>query len=351
MTAGKTGTILVLVLGGGGLLFAGEKARSRDGGSSSSSSSRSSSSAGERHHSSGTQSSGTRSSSSSEASRSSSSSSSDQSDAAQPLTDAQRRHPRAGTGHGHRYRGGYYGGYYGYGWPYSYYSPYRYGWYDNYWYSGYSPWYYSGYYGYSPYYRGRHYSYRMGQVRVQVEPEKTRVYVDGYYAGVADDFDGIFQRLNLPTGRHEIMLKLEGYRTHRIKIYVPLDQTVKIKLDMVKGLGEEVAEDWTAGRDLARDEEGYGDIREDDDADDVADVDEGVPARDRGTLRLQVTPPDASIYLNGEFRGTGRLETLSLPAGRYHLEIVRPGYRLLERDVEVEPGRTTPVVAALDHRS
>jgi len=39
MTAGKTGTILVLVLGSGGLLFAGEKARSRDGGSSSSSSS------------------------------------------------------------------------------------------------------------------------------------------------------------------------------------------------------------------------------------------------------------------------------------------------------------------------
>src|SRR5690348_18075962 len=54
---------------------------------------------------------------------------------------------------------------------------------------------YGGYYGYSPgYYRSR---YRDGgSVRIQVEPSKTRVYVDGYYAGIVDDFDGIFQRLS-----------------------------------------------------------------------------------------------------------------------------------------------------------
>jgi hypothetical protein len=194
----------------------------------------------------------------------------------------------------------------------------------------------------------------MGQVRVQVEPSKTRVYVDGYYAGVADDFDGLFQRLNLPTGRHEIMLKLEGYRTHKIKIYVPLDQTVKIKLDMTKGLGEDVA-DWVGPNAPPEDEERYGEPRSarDDDYVEEEDLDDdnGAPAGNRGTLRLEVTPSDASIYLNGQFRGTGRLETLSLPAGRYHLEIVRPGYRLLERDVEVEVGRTTRIVAALDHRS
>ena len=84
------------------------------------------------------------------------------------------------------------------------------------------------YYGYSPYLlqrrptatrprttRALRLRYRdSGSVRVIVEPEQARVYVDGYYAGIADDFDGIFQRLSIPPGRHEITVKLDGYRTH-----------------------------------------------------------------------------------------------------------------------------------------
>ena len=30
-----------------------------------------------------------------------------------------------------------------------------------------------------------------------VDPAEARVYVDGYYAGTVDDFDGLFQRLNV----------------------------------------------------------------------------------------------------------------------------------------------------------
>ena len=62
--------------------------------------------------------------------------------------------------------------------------------------------------------------------------------MDGYYAGIVDDFDGIFQRLNVPPGRHEITLKLEGYRTQHFKVYVPVDDTIKIHHDMVRGAGE-----------------------------------------------------------------------------------------------------------------
>ena len=46
-----------------------------------------------------------------------------------------------------------------------------------------------------PYYPPDPYRYRYhyddsAAVRVQVQPDQTRVYVDGYYAGIADDFDG-----------------------------------------------------------------------------------------------------------------------------------------------------------------
>jgi hypothetical protein len=41
--------------------------------------------------------------------------------------------------------------------------------------------------------------------------------VDGYYVGVVDSFDGVFQRLDLPTGEHEVVVHLPGYRSYRQK--------------------------------------------------------------------------------------------------------------------------------------
>ena len=69
----------------------------------------------------------------------------------------------------------------------------------------------------------------------------------------------------------------------------------------------------------------------------------------RGTLRLDVRPGDASIYVDGAFRGAARdLDSLQLSPGRHRIEMVRPGYRTLERDVEVRPGETSELRAELD---
>lgn len=43
-------------------------------------------------------------------------------------------------------------------------------------------------------------------LRLQVSPKETEVFVDGYYAGTVDDFDGMFQRLHLERGEHEVAL-------------------------------------------------------------------------------------------------------------------------------------------------
>src|SRR5207247_1446267 len=105
-----------------------------------------------------------------------------------------------------------------------------------------------------------------GDLRLLVDPAETRVYVDGYYAGIVDDFDGLFQRLHVSPGRHEIALKLEGYQTHRIKVYVGSGSTLKIHYDMQKGTGE-TAEDLAGDVDdrYARRNDRY---RRDDDASD-----------------------------------------------------------------------------------
>ena len=41
-------------------------------------------------------------------------------------------------------------------------------------------------------------------------PPDARVFVDGYYAGVVDDYDGVFQHLNLEAGPHHIEIEEEG---------------------------------------------------------------------------------------------------------------------------------------------
>ena len=142
--------------------------------------------------------------------------------------------------------GGYYGrpawyyrpsAFYGYGalgLGYFYYDPF-WGGYTGY---GYSP--YGGYYGAGPYYGGGGYYgggyygggygggyesgagsgyagsgyYGTGNLKLKVKPRDAEVYVDGYYAGLVDDFDGMFQKLELEAG------------PHRIEVRVPTDESV-----------------------------------------------------------------------------------------------------------------------------
>jgi hypothetical protein len=255
-------------------------------------------------------------------------------------TDAQLRHPRAGTGRGDRDREWRYGYH-----DYRPYNRYRYGYWDQdaYW----APYYYGYGYGYgygSSYPRySRGYYREAGALRLRVEPEQTKVFVDGYYAGVVDDFDGIFQRLYLAPGRHEVMLRLDGHRSHTFRIYVPIDQTLKLHHRMVAGEGNDRADfggEW------------------DDEADARPSVaargaePEATPAVEReawGSLRLDVQPGDASVYVDGEFRGTVReARTMRLPAGVHKVEIVRPGFRTIERDARVEPDETEEIVAELE---
>ncbi len=82
-----------------------------------------------------------------------------------------------------------------------------------------------------------------GAIRIQVKPneDKAQVYVDGAHAGVVDDFDGVFQRLNLPTGRHDVEIRLAGHRTFRQQVFVSPRRTYKLRHQL-----EPLAEKMTA---------------------------------------------------------------------------------------------------------
>jgi hypothetical protein len=75
------------------------------------------------------------------------------------------------------------------------------------------------------------------------------------------------------------------------------------------------------------------------------------PSRDEGRVRLEVRPEDASVYVDDEFRGTGReTKFLNLASGRHSIELVRPGFEVERREVDVARGETTDVLVELSRR-
>ena len=107
-------------------------------------------------------------------------------------------------------------------------------------YGGYYPWGYGGlgFGGYSGYYDpwydpyppvyggGGNYDYDDGALRLKVKPRDASVYVDGYYAGKVDDFDGLLQKMRLSEGPHRIEVRLQGYESLAFDVRIEPDQTI-----------------------------------------------------------------------------------------------------------------------------
>jgi hypothetical protein len=133
---------------------------------------------------------------------------------------------------GHTYSSG--GRYYTYA-PRYYYSPRYYGYRPYYFYR---PHIYTAFsFGYGPYGRGSfyydtfydsyvfyphtivrygdygRYGYPTGDLRLDIEPRDAQVYIDGAYAGLVDDFDGVFQSLRLEAGEYHVEVVLPGFET------------------------------------------------------------------------------------------------------------------------------------------
>ncbi|MEP6915303.1 MAG: PEGA domain-containing protein [Acidobacteriota bacterium] len=115
---------------------------------------------------------------------------------------------------------------YGYGDPYGY---------DSYGSAGGGGYGYGGGYG-DPYQGGGASSgerYRgSGSLRLKVKPADAQVFVDGYFIGVVDSFDGAFQRLGVEAGAHKVQLKAEGYEPTQFDVMVTPGETVTYKGEM-----------------------------------------------------------------------------------------------------------------------
>jgi hypothetical protein len=145
-------------------------------------------------------------------------------------------YPDGYPGYGIGYYSGYNNCYYGYyGGSYNCYgSPWGYGgfglgyfYYNPFWWSygsyGYGAAYGSGGGGYGDYGSGGGVGLSpqpTGSIRLKVKPNTASVYVDGYYAGRVDDFDGTFQKLAIALGVHKIEISAPGYRPLIVEVNI-----------------------------------------------------------------------------------------------------------------------------------
>jgi hypothetical protein len=132
--------------------------------------------------------------------------------------------PGAGTG-GTTYiiPGGYYGGL-GFGYPYG--GGYSGGYYDPW----YDPWY-GGYPGYGGGYSQSSFS-DEGALRLKIKPRDAEVYIDGFFVGMVDEFDGIFQRLHIESGAHRIEVRAPGYETLIFEVRIVPDRKTTYQGEM-----------------------------------------------------------------------------------------------------------------------
>ena len=81
--------------------------------------------------------------------------------------------------------------------------------------------------GYS--YQGSRASLDSGGLRLKIKPREAKVYIDGYFVGTVDSFDGMFQKLDLEAGGHRIEIRADGYETLQFEVLVTARESVTYK--------------------------------------------------------------------------------------------------------------------------
>jgi hypothetical protein len=231
----------------------------------------------------------------------------------------------------------------GYGWGHPYYGYGAYG----YPYSGYP-------YAY-PYYGG--FYDPSSSVRLQVTPREAEVYVDGYFAGMVDNFDGTFQRLRVAPGDHEIQLFMSGHRSFSQKVYLQPGGSFSVRHTMEPlGSGEtEPVRPIAPPRSSSVRPEPYGrpdrpNSRGPQRSSPRANERNGNAEADFGSIALRVQPGDATITIDGErWEGAQDQDRLvvQLGGGTHTVEIRKDGYRTYITDITVRPGETVPLNVSL----
>jgi len=190
---------------------------------------------------------------------------------------------------------------------------------------------------------------RRAEVRVLVTPKTAAVYVDGYYAGIVDDFDGVFQGLYLPPGGHTVTLFLPGYHTATYNLYLRPGSSMRLRHVLEPTpIGAQSQPPMLAPPIPPPPAGTYEPPRT------APPVQVPAPAQPpaavgHGTLDLRVQPAAAEVTIDGAPWVTSEPGhfAVQLARGRHVIEVASQGYRRFSTEVEIREGETTPLNVSL----
>ena len=140
-----------------------------------------------------------------------------------------------------------------------------------------------------------------GNVDISSIPAGATIYLDGNYAGIAPRMIS-----DIPTGKHAISLKLDGYYDWKSEIEIVKGKTVTISAQMEKS---EIPYD--------------------------------------GSINIQSTPSNAEVYVNDVFKGNTPLIIRELGPGTYHINLKLTGYQDWDASVDVSVDEQEKISANL----
>lgn len=249
-----------------------------------------------------------------------------------------------------------------------YWGPYWYPW-GGWWGWGWWPHYPWGYYG-NPV---RYYPYQvresMGALDLDLRPEETQVFLNGQPIGIADNFDGWPRYLWLDEGTYDLVFYHEGYETLARQYSIYPGVVIDVEDRMTRGEATPPEEyfpeapprtterrEEERGEPADRDAPGWQErVREDRERFE-RDEEEREAVHDARSepvqLSLEVTPPDAAIYLDGRFVGSADEITadgarMIVDPGEHELEVVRPGYESKRLTFSGESGESVELTVEL----
>jgi hypothetical protein len=169
-----------------------------------------------------------------------------------------------------------------------------------------------------------------GVLETDIKPKKAEVVVDGQLLGEARDYNGNWDLLFLKPGERSVQFRAPGYMTLTLWIVVEPGSYFRIKERLTEGEGSDPR---SMERPVASESSEGGAVVVAPAADD---------ALPQGLLRIEASPADAAIYLDGEFLARAdelaRLHgALPVARGRHVVEVVRPGYQGESIEIVVEP--------------
>lgn len=219
---------------------------------------------------------------------------------------------------------------------------------------------------YPPYGYGFRYASPEASLRLNVKPSEAAVYVDGYYAGKVEQFDGKFQRLRVLPGEHEIVVFLEGHHSLKQRLYLSANSSRTIDGDLAKLSPSDTPEAPPEPVDIDRfeGEEGMpamplprGPVTRRGPTDQPPPRREAGPPRAAATrfasLSLRVQPSGATVLIDGErWEGPSDDERLivQVAEGRHVVEVDRDGYEHFTTEIEVRRGETVPLNISMRRR-